>query len=65
VPLLLKLPQQRGILVRQRHRAEGNPAGETRGEPTEAVSLGRGDGEFQAVEDEHWRIGSDVRVSRD
>jgi hypothetical protein len=64
-PLLLEVLHERGILVRQRHSAEGHSAGESRDESAESLSLTGGDGKFQAVDGKHRRIQSDARISRD
>jgi hypothetical protein len=60
-----EVPQHRDVLVRQRHGAERDAAGESRGQSTEAISFGRRDGKLQAVEDEHRRVCGDARICRD
>jgi hypothetical protein len=41
-----EVPHERGILVRQRHRAEGNAACETRSELAQAAGFGDGEGKL-------------------
>lgn len=63
-PLFPETLDERGVLIRQRHLAEGNAAGETRGQLAKTISLVRSDRKLQAIENKRRRIAGNPRIGR-